>query len=292
MKTAYLFPGQGSQKPQMGKALYEKYPHLRELFKKADAITDFNLTEKMFTASAEELTRTSVAQPALYVHGYAVAQILSQKPDAVAGHSLGEFTALAVAGVFSYEEGLYLVQVRAQAMQKACDAAESTMAAIIGLSEETVESLCRQTPGIVKPANYNSPGQIVISGEVAAVEAVIQQAKTAGAKLAKRIPVNGAFHSCLMQPAQEELAVAIRKVSFRSPRFPIYMNVSAQAETDPLRIQELLIAQLTAPVRWQQSLQAMYQAQIQRFIECGPGTVLQGLVKRTLPNVEVQSIDS
>ncbi|MGQ9863153.1 MAG: ACP S-malonyltransferase [Bacteroidia bacterium] len=292
MKTAYLFPGQGSQKPQMGKALYERHSHLRELFEKADAIVGFNLTEKMFTGSAEELTRTSIAQPALYVHGYAVAQTLGEKPDAVAGHSLGEFTALAVAGVFSYEEGLELVRVRAQAMQKACDATESTMAAIIGLPEETVEALCHQTSGIVKPANYNSPGQIVISGEIAAVETVIQKAKAAGAKLAKRIAVNGAFHSPLMQPAQEELAAAIRRISFRVPQCPIFMNVSAQAETEPIRIQDLLIAQLTAPVKWQQSLQAMYQAHIRRFIECGPGTVLQGLVKRTLPDVEAHSIES
>lgn len=292
MNIALLFPGQGSQTVGMGKALYEAHPQVHRLFTVAEEVTGLPLRELMFEGPAEALQRTSVTQPALYLHGYAVAQVQGFAPAAAAGHSLGEFTALAVAGVFSFEEGLHLVQVRAQAMQEACDARPSTMAAIIGLSDEAVEKLCQEvSEGIVVPANYNSPGQVVVSGETAAVEAVMAQAKTAGARLVKKLAVNGAFHSPLMEPTRQKLAEAIQKASFRAPRCPVYPNVTAQAEQDPEKLRELLIQQLTAPVRWTQTLQAMWADGLRTFYELGPGNVLTGLVKRTLPEAQTATYD-
>lgn len=293
MSVALLFPGQGSQAVGMGKALYENVPAIRPLFELAEEVLGFPLREYMFSGPPEVLVRTSVTQPALYVHGYAVAQARKLVPAAVAGHSLGEFTALAVAGVFSFEEGLALVQVRASGMQAACDERPSTMAAIIGLEDSVVEALCQSVmEGLVVPANYNSPGQLVVSGETAAVEALIQKAKAAGAKLAKKLAVNGAFHSPLMASAREKLAAHIEKTPFRMPICPIYPNVSATATTDPARLKTLLIEQLTAPVRWRQTLEAMWADGIRTFYELGPGNVLSGLVRRTLPEAAAQAFDA
>ncbi len=293
MGVALLFPGQGSQAVGMGKALYEAHPELQTLFSVAEEITGQPLRQLMFEGPAEALQRTSITQPALYLHGYAVARVRAFEPAAVAGHSLGEFTALAVAGVFSFEEGLALVKVRAEGMQAACDAQPSTMAAIVGLPDEVVERLCQETSeGLVVPANYNCPGQLVVSGEVAAVEALMAKAKAAGAKLVKRLAVNGAFHSPLMEPARQKLAAAIERTTFHPPRYPIYPNVTGTAETDPARLKALLIQQLTAPVRWTQTLQAMAADGIDTFYELGPGNVLTGLVKRTLPGATTANYDS
>lgn len=294
MGIAFLFPGQGSQTVGMAKRLYESHPTLHSLFLQAEEIIGQPLRQLMFEGPAEALQRTSITQPALYLHGYAVAQTRPEKPDAVAGHSLGEFTALAVAGVFSFEEGLELVKVRAQGMQEACDARPSTMAAIIGLSDEVVERLCSEAAdtGIVVAANYNSPGQVVVSGEIAAVQAVMAKARSAGARLVKQLAVNGAFHSPLMEPARQKLAAAIERTLFRTPHIPVYPNVSARQEKDPARLKALLIEQLTAPVRWTQTLQAMWTDGIRTFYELGPGNVLTGLVKRTLPEAQAFSYDS
>lgn len=293
MGIALLFPGQGSQVPGMGKALYENYPAAQPLFAEAEEVTGLPLRELMFSGPAEALQRTSVTQPALYLHGYAVAQVRGFTPDAVAGHSLGEFTALAVAGVFSFSEGIHLVKVRAQAMQEACDKQPSTMAAIVGLSDEVVEKLCGEVAeGVVVPANYNSPGQLVVSGEVAAVEALMQKAKAAGAKLVKKLAVNGAFHSPLMESARQQLAAAIMQATFHRPRCPVYPNVTGQPETDPEKLRDLLIQQLTAPVRWTQTLQTMWQNGLRTFYELGPGTVLTGLVRRTLPEAVTSNYDT
>jgi len=293
MSIALLFPGQGSQAVGMGRTLYEKSASARQLFEEAEAILGLPLRQYMFEGPAEMLKRTSVTQPALYVHGYAVAMERKIEPAAVAGHSLGEFTALAVAGVFDFAEGLRLVQVRAEAMQAACDEKPSAMAAIVGLPNETVEALCQEvSEGIVVPANYNSPGQLVVSGDIAAVEALIQKAKAAGARLAKKLEVNGAFHSPLMASAREKLAAAIANTPFRTPKYPIYPNVTAQPTTDPALLQELLTQQLTAPVRWTQTLQNMWANNIRSFYELGPGNVLTGLVKRTLPEAQALAYDA
>lgn len=293
MGVALLFPGQGSQAPGMGRALYESRSDLHPLFEEAEAITGLPLRELLFSGSSQDLQRTSVTQPALYLHGYAVAQAREIAAQAVAGHSLGEFTALAVARVFSFSEGLKLVHVRAQAMQEACDARPSTMAAILGLPDETVEALCREvTEGLVVPANYNSPGQLVVSGETAAVEALMQKARAVGARLVRKLAVNGAFHSPLMESARQKLAAAIEKTPFRTPICPVYPNVTGQPETDPDRLKDLLIQQLTAPVRWTQTLLAMWQAGIRTFYELGPGNVLCGLVRRTLPEATAVAYDA
>ncbi|MCS7298288.1 MAG: ACP S-malonyltransferase [Bacteroidia bacterium] len=293
MSIALLFPGQGSQAVGMGRALYERHPEIRPLFEEAESVIGLPLRQLMFEGPPEALQRTAITQPALYLHGFAVAQVRQIQAQAAAGHSLGEFTALAVAGVFSFSEGLYLVKVRAQAMQEACDKHPGTMAAIIGLEEATVAALCSEvTEGIVVPANYNSPGQIVISGETAAVDSVIEKAKAAGAKLVKKLAVNGAFHSPLMESARHKLAEAIQPLSFHPPRFPVYPNVTGCAESDPSRLKALLIEQLTAPVRWTQTLQHLWEDGIRTFYELGPGTVLNGLVRRTLSEAITASYDS
>lgn len=293
MSIALLFPGQGSQAVGMGKALYDKSPQARRLFEEAEAILGIPLRQYMFEGPAEMLRRTSITQPALYVHGYAVAIERRLAPQAVAGHSLGEFTALAVAGVFDFAEGLRLVKVRADAMQAACDEKPSAMAAIIGLPNETVETLCQEvTEGLVVPANYNSPGQLVVSGDTTAVDALIQKARAAGARLAKKLEVNGAFHSPLMASARDKLAAAIAATPFRTPEYAIYPNVTAQPTTDPALLKDLLTQQLTAPVRWTQTLENMWANGLRTFYELGPGNVLSGLVKRTLPEAQALTYDA
>jgi [acyl-carrier-protein] S-malonyltransferase len=288
MKQAYLFPGQGSQFPGMGQTLFDADP---TYFQQADAILGFSLTETMFSGSDEDLKQTKVTQPAVFLHSVAQAFSLGShfQPDLVAGHSLGEFSALVAARALSFEDGLKLVYARAMAMQKACEAQPSTMAAILGLPDAVVEEVCAQVDGVVVAANYNSPGQLVISGAVAAVEAACEAAKAAGAKRALILPVGGAFHSPLMEPAREELAAAIAATTFHAPVCPVVQNVVALPVSDPAQIQENLIAQLTGPVRWTQSVQAMGAAGVGRFIEVGPGKVLQGLVKKILPEAEVLS---
>ncbi len=280
MKTALVFPGQGSQFTGMGKDLYEASPVAREMFEQAKEVLGFDIVTTMFEGSQEDLKQTSVTQPAIYIHSVVLSEVLDLEMDMVAGHSLGEFSALAAAGVLSFADGLKLVSTRANAMQKACDAQPSTMAAIIGLDDKAVEDICAGIEDVVVPANYNSPGQLVISGTDAGIDAAIAQCKEAGAKIAKKLVVNGAFHSPLMQPAAEELEAGITATAFAAPKVPIYQNVSAQAETDPEVIQRNLIAQLTAPVRWAQSAQAMMADGTENFIEVGPGRVLQGLIKR------------
>ena len=288
MKQAYLFPGQGSQFTGMGQNLFDADP---TYFRRADELLGFSLTDIMFTGSDEDLKQTKVTQPAVFLHSVAQAFALgdSFRPDLVAGHSLGEFSALVAAGALSFEDGLKLVYTRALAMQKACEAQPSTMAAILGLPDETVENICAATDGVVVAANYNSPGQLVISGAFPAVEAACEAAKAAGAKRALLLPVGGAFHSPLMEPARAELAAAIAATTFHQPVCPVVQNVVAQAVSDPAQIQENLIAQLTGPVKWTQSVQAMGAAGIGRFVEVGPGKVLQGLVKKILHEAEVLS---
>ena len=292
--TALLFPGQGSQYSGMGHDLYTASEAARARFAEADRLLGFGLSEIMFRGSAQDLTRTSVTQPAIYVHSVILAEVLGLANQAhmAGGHSLGEFSALAVAGVFSFEDGLRLVAERAAAMQAACDAQPSTMAAVVGLDDATVEAICGEIEGIVVPANYNAPGQLVISGATAAVEAAVELAKSRGARLAKLLQVNGAFHSPLMQPAQERLAAAIAQTPLSAARFPVYQNASARPTTDPDTIRQLLTEQLTAPVRWTQSIEHMAADGAVRFIEVGPGKVLQGLVKRIASQAEVESIST
>ncbi|MEM0998361.1 MAG: ACP S-malonyltransferase [Bacteroidota bacterium] len=280
MKTALVFPGQGAQAPGMGQDLYQASAEAKAMFDAANGILGFDIVDTMFNGSAEDLTQTSVTQPAIYIHSVALAAVTEIEGEMVAGHSLGEFSALAATGVLDYADGLKLVSIRANAMQKACDAAPSTMAAIIGLENDIVEQICAEIDDIVVPANYNSPGQIVISGSISGIDAAVAQAKAAGAKLAKILSVNGAFHSPLMQPAAQELEAGIRAAAFNVPRVPVYQNVTAVAETDPARIQDNLVAQLTAPVRWTQTVEQMITDGAERFVELGPGNVLQGLIKR------------
>ena len=282
MKKAYIFPGQGSQYPGMAKALYEKDPTARELLEKANEILGFRITDIMFEGTADDLKQTKVTQPAIYLHSTVLARCLgSFTPDMVAGHSLGEFSALTAAGAITFEDGLRLVSIRAQAMQKACEKAPGTMAAIIALAADKVEEICAGTPGIVVAANYNCDGQIVISGEKDAVEAACSRMKEAGAKRALVLPVGGAFHSPLMEPARAELAEGIEKTPFLQPRCPVYQNVTASPSTDPETIKANLLAQLTSPVRWTQSMKHMLSDGADHFIELGPGKVLQGLVAKT-----------
>lgn len=290
MKTAYVFPGQGSQAPGMGKEVYEASAEARKLFAEADEVLGFKISDIMFAGTAEELTRTSVTQPAIYIHSVVLALLTDVRSKAamVAGHSLGEFSALAASGCLAFADGLRLVQQRAEAMQRACDGEPSTMAAIIGMEDAAVEQLCKDAGGIVVPANYNSPGQLVISGATPAVEAAVALAKERGARMAKLLTVNGAFHSPLMQSAQDDLAKAIATTPFATPSCPIYQNVTAAPATDPEVIKANLNAQLTAPVRWTQSVQAMAKDGATHFVEVGPGKVLQGLVKRIVEIAEAE----
>ncbi len=280
MKTALVFPGQGAQSPGMGKELYEASPAAKALFDKAEGILGFDIVKTMFEGTAEDLMQTSVTQPAIYIHSVAVAIAHGFQADMTAGHSLGEFSALAAAGVLSFEDGLKLVSIRANAMQKACDAAPSTMAAIVGLEDAAVEELCAAIDEVVVPANYNTVGQLVISGSEAGIETAIAKAVEAGAKIAKRLDVNGAFHSPFMQPAAEELEAGILAADFNDARIPVYQNFTAQPSTDKKVIQTNLVAQLTGPVRWTNIMRNMMADGCEKFIECGPGRVLQGLTKR------------
>lgn len=281
MKT-FVFPGQGAQFVGMGKDLYDNDPKARELFDKANEILGFRITDLMFEGTEEDLKQTRVTQPAVFLHSVILAKTLGDefKPEMVAGHSLGEFSALTAAGALSFEDGLRLVSARAQAMQKACELKPSTMAAIIALPDEKVEEICASIPGVVVAANYNCPGQIVISGEIEAIAAACEAAKAAGAKRALPLKVGGAFHSPLMEPARAELASAIEATEIHTPVCPVYQNVDALPHTDPAEIKANLVAQLTAPVRWTQTVQNMVADGATEFVELGPGKVLQGLVSK------------
>ena len=288
---AYVFPGQGAQFTGMGKELYENSPLAKELFEKANDILGFRITDIMFEGTAEQLKETKVTQPAVFLHSVILAKTLGDdfKPEMVAGHSLGEFSALVAAGALTFEDGLKLVSQRAMAMQKACEITPSTMAAVLGLEDKVVEDICEQTEGVVVAANYNCPGQLVISGETTAVERACEALKAAGAKRALILPVGGAFHSPMMEPAREELAAAIEKTQFTAPVCPVYQNVPATAVTNPDEIKQNLIIQLTAPVKWTQSVQNMIADGATLFTEVGPGNVLQGLVKKINKEAETAS---
>jgi [acyl-carrier-protein] S-malonyltransferase len=289
MKKAYVFPGQGAQFVGMGKELYEQSDANKALFEQANEILGFRITDEMFEGTAEGLKETKVTQPAIFLQSVITAKALGDdfKPDMVAGHSLGEFSALVSAGAMNFEDGLKLVSQRALAMQKACELKPSTMAAVLGLDDEVVERICNDTEGVVVAANYNCPGQLVISGETSAIERACEAMKEAGARRALVLPVGGAFHSPMMEPAREELAAAIEATEIKEPRCPVYQNVTASAVTDPNEIKKNLIAQLTAPVRWTQSVQQMVADGATNFIELGPGKVLQGLVKKIHREAEV-----
>lgn len=292
MKTAYVFPGQGSQFKGMGLDLYQSSDSAKALFEKANEILGFDITKIMFEGTDEELKQTNVTQPAIFIHSVILAKINPDfAPNMVAGHSLGEFSALVAAGVLSFEDGLSLVAKRAAAMQKACELRPSTMAAILGLPDAVIEEVCAGiTDEIVVPANYNCPGQVVISGSIEGVERANELLKAAGAKRALVLPVGGAFHSPLMEPAREELAAAINAAQFEPPICPVYQNVNAKPATEVTVIKENLISQLTAPVKWTQSVEQMVADGAEIFIETGPGKVLQGLVKKIASTVEVKSI--
>lgn len=282
MKKAYVFPGQGAQFVGMGKDMYQQSAQAKSYFEQANDLLGFRITDLMFEGTDEDLRQTKVTQPAVFLHSVIMALTHPElfSPDMVAGHSLGEFSALVAAGALSFEEGLILVSKRAMAMQKACEAAPSTMAAIIGLDNETVEKVCKGVDGIVVPANYNCPGQLVISGTFEAIDKACDALTAAGARRAIKLSVGGAFHSPLMQPAKEELAAAIQAAKFHTPTCPVYQNVSTVGETDPAVIQANLVAQLTSPVKWTQCVQQMIADGAGEFVECGPGTVLQGLVRK------------
>lgn len=279
---AFVFPGQGAQFVGMGKDLYESNPVAREMFEKANEILGFRITDLMFDGDAEDLRQTKVTQPAVFLHSVILAKTLESemKPDMTAGHSLGEFSALVAAGALTFEDGLRLVSARAQAMQKACELKPSTMAAVLALPDDVVEGICAEVGGVVVCANYNCPGQIVISGEVEAIDAACEKALAAGAKRALKLAVSGAFHSPCMEPARAELAEAIEKTPFHTPVCPVYQNVEAKPHTDPAEIKANLVAQLTAPVRWTQTIQNMIADGADEFIEIGPGKVLQGLISK------------
>lgn len=288
-KKAYVFPGQGAQFVGMGKDLYDQHEIARSMFAEANTVLGFDITEEMFNGTIEGLKQTRITQPAIFIHSVTAAKCLGTDfhPDMVAGHSLGEFSALVANNTLGFSDGLKLVYQRAMAMQEACEAKPGTMAAVLGLDDKVVEDICKTiTSGIVVPANYNCPGQLVISGDIDAVNEACEKLKAAGAKRALVLHVGGAFHSPLMKPAEEKLAMAINQTHFNTPSCPVYQNVSAKAEIDPAIIRENLLKQLTAPVKWTQCVQAMVADGATRFIELGPGKVLQGLVKKIAPSAE------
>ncbi|WP_314277600.1 ACP S-malonyltransferase [Capnocytophaga sputigena] len=290
---SYIFPGQGAQFVGMGLDLYEKSAEAKALFEAANGILGFSITDIMFSGTDEDLKQTKVTQPAIFLHSVILSKVLGKNfaPQMVAGHSLGEFSALVANGALSFEDGLQLVAKRAAAMQKACELQPGTMAAVLGLEDAKVEELCATVDGIVTPANYNCPGQLVISGELKAVEAACEKMKEAGAKRALVLPVGGAFHSVLMKPAEEELAAAIEQTAFHKPLCPVYQNVTTTAVSDENAIKINLIKQLTAPVKWTQSVQQMIADGATEFIEVGPGKVLQGLVKKINKEAVVASAE-
>ncbi len=287
--NAYVFPGQGAQFTGMGKDLYENSALAKELFEKANEILGFEITKVMFEGTADELKQTKVTQPAVFLHSVILGKTLNLKPDMVAGHSLGEFSALVISGALSFEDGVALVSKRAQAMQKACQQNPSTMAAIVGLPDDKIEEICASIKDeVVVPANYNNPGQLVISGSLKGIEIACEKMKEAGAKRALPLAVGGAFHSPLMQPAKEELEAAIKATTFNKPCCPVYQNVTTVGETDPEAIQSNLIKQLTSPVKWTQSVQHMIADGATTFIEVGPGKALRGMIARIDKNVEAK----
>ena len=289
MKKVCVFPGQGAQYSGMGRDLYENSAEARDLFERANEILGFRITDVMFDGSAEELRQTKVTQPAVFLHSVVLAKVLGVEPLAVAGHSLGEFSALVVAGALSFEDGLRLVAKRAEAMQKACELEQGGMAAVISLPDSVVEEVCQGVEGVVVAANYNCPGQLVISGAVSAVNEACEKLKAAGARRALALPVGGAFHSPLMEPARKELAEAIENADFKQPICPIYQNVDALPHTSPEEIKANLIAQLTSPVRWTQIVENMAKNGMNDFLELGPGTVLQGLIRKISTEATVES---
>ncbi len=288
MAKAFVFPGQGSQFPGMCKDLYDAHAEAREMCQAADRLLGFSLTDVMFNGTADDLKQTKVTQPAVFLHSVVAQRLMTiEKPDMVAGHSLGEFSALVACGALRFEDALLLVSARAQAMQAACEQNPGTMAAVLGLPDEKVVEICESVSGVVVAANFNCPGQIVISGEVEAVDAACVAMKEAGARRALKLPVGGAFHSPLMQPAAEDLKAAILKTDFHKPFCPIYQNVTAKAETEPEIIRENLLKQLTASVRWTQSVQNMIADGANEFYEFGPGDVLKGMIRKINPDVQV-----
>ena len=291
---AYIFPGQGAQHSGMGLDLYNDSSLAKDLFEKANSILKFDITEIMFSGSLEDLRQTKVTQPAIFLHSVILAKTLGSnfKPDMVAGHSLGEFSALVANNTLSFEDGLKLVSERAQAMQKACDNNPGTMAAVLELENSVVENICEETEGVVVAANYNCPGQLVISGEIKAIDLACEKLKEQGARRALVLPVGGAFHSPLMEEAKQELENAINTATFNKPICPIYQNVTSFAVSDQMKIKENLIAQLTSPVKWTQSIQKMVTDGATNFIELGPGKVLQGLARKINGNVEASSLSS
>lgn len=289
-KKAYVFPGQGAQFVGMGKDLYDQFEIARDMFAKADEILGFSISNEMFNGTDEGLRQTKITQPAIFLHSVIAAKCLGADftPDMVAGHSLGEFSALVANGTLNFEDGLKLVYQRAMAMQEACEMKPSTMAAVLGLDDAKVEEICASiTSGVVVPANYNCPGQLVISGDIEAINEACEKLKAAGAKRALVLQVGGAFHSPLMKPAEEKLASAIENTHFNTPSCPVYQNVSAKAETDPQTIKDNLLKQLIAPVKWTQCVQSMVTDGATNFVELGPGKVLQGLVKKIAPGAEL-----
>lgn len=289
---AFVFPGQGAQTVGMGKELYENSDVARAMFERANEILGFRITDIMFSGTAEELRQTNVTQPAVFLHSVVLAKVLDVQADAVAGHSLGEFSALVACGALDFEDGLRLVAARAEAMQSACISNPGTMAAVLALDNRTIEEVCSKTHGVVVAANYNCPGQTVISGQSDAVTAACEALKAAGARRCMTLAVGGAFHSPLMEQARQSLAEAISQTAFRTPHCPIYQNVDAHPYTDPERIKQNLILQLTSPVRWSQTIERMANDGVTAFTEIGTGTVLQGLIRKIAPEVEVESIST